>query len=207
MVHMSTALEPPTHLQPRACNIRWLHSVGLLVGLGIASVQAAESIYTPLDLKACSRTSEDMESVTWACRGVNGIRVYVTDSDARVSVSYGANAEREPAATTWFGPLNSAGPTIEWRTERSDTKPYATIVRWFLRDPEGSARRSVLVVTRLGPGPICHVAYIDPDANPNANELARQAADKYARGFQCNVEAVRTIGRVGRGVTLIQKTD
>jgi hypothetical protein len=204
---MSTALEPLTRLQPRGCTIRCLHSAGLLVGLGIASVHAAESVYTPLDLKTCSQTSKDMESVTWACRGVHGIRVYVTDSDARMSVSYGTNAEQEPAATTWFGPLNSTGPTIEWRTERSDTEPYATIVRWFLRDPERSARRSVLVVTRLGPGRICHIAYIDADANPNANELARRAADEYARGFRCNVEAVRTVGRVGRGVTLIRKTD
>jgi hypothetical protein len=204
---MSTALEPLTHLQPRVFSIRRLRPVGLLVGLGIASVHAAESVYTPLDLKTCSRTTEDTESVTWACRGVNGIRVYVTDSDARMSVSYGKNAEQEPAATTWFRPLNSTGPTIEWRTERSDIKPYATIVRWFLRDPERSARWSVLVVTRLGPGQVCHIAYIDADTNPNANELARQAADEYARGFRCNVEAVRTIGRVGRGVTLIRKTD
>jgi len=186
--------------------MRRLYSVGLLVGLNIGTVQAAESFHTRLDLKTCLRRSEDIESVTWACRGLNGVRVYVTTSDARMSVSYGTNAQREPAATTWFGPLNSAGPTIEWRTERSDTKPYATIVRWFLRDPEGTGRRSVLVVTRLGPGPVCHIAYIDSAANPNANKLARQAADEYARGFRCNVEAVRTVGRVGRGVTLIRKT-
>ena len=36
----------------------------------------------------------------------------------------------------------------------------------------------VLVVTRLGPGGVCHVGYVDGRANPNANELARQIADE-----------------------------
>ncbi|UXN74462.1 hypothetical protein N8D56_04770 [Devosia sp. A8/3-2] len=36
----------------------------------------------------------------------------------------------------------------------------------------------MLVVTQLAEGQTCHIAYIDALANDNANELARQAADK-----------------------------
>ena len=42
----------------------------------------------------------------------------------------------------------------------------------------------MLAVTRLPPGAVCHVAYVDVKANPNANELARKAADESARAFQ-----------------------
>jgi hypothetical protein len=35
----------------------------------------------------------------------------------------------------------------------------------------------MLVITRLPPGAACHVAYVDVKANPNANAVARKAAD------------------------------
>jgi hypothetical protein len=60
----------------------------------------------------------------------------------------------------------------------------------------------MLAVTRLAPGPVCHVAYIDVKANPNANELARKAADETARSFLCGKDAVKVIGASGRAVEL-----
>jgi hypothetical protein len=60
----------------------------------------------------------------------------------------------------------------------------------------------MLVVTRLPPGPVCHVAYIDVQANPHANELARKAADELARGFNCGKDEVKVIGERGRAVEL-----
>ncbi len=59
----------------------------------------------------------------------------------------------------------------------------------------------MLVVTRLPPGAVCHVAYVDVKANPNANEVARQAADK-ARDFNCAKDKVRVEGASGRAVEL-----
>ena len=41
----------------------------------------------------------------------------------------------------------------------------------------------MLVVTRLPPGPVCHVGYVDARANADAKTLARQIADRDARGF------------------------
>ena len=50
------------------------------------------------------------------------------------------------------------------------------------------------MVTRLPPGPVCHVAYIDVRANPNPNELARNTADEFARDFKCGKDEVRIAG-------------
>jgi hypothetical protein len=60
----------------------------------------------------------------------------------------------------------------------------------------------ILVVTRLPPGPVCHVAYVDVAANKEANALARQAADQYARGFTCEKDHVRIVGERGRAIAL-----
>lgn len=62
--------------------------------------------------------------------------------------------------------------------------------------------KAMLVVTRLPPGPVCHVAYVDAVANPAANELARKAADDFARGFTCGKDEVKIIGAGGRAVEL-----
>jgi hypothetical protein len=49
---------------------------------------------------------------------------------------------------------------------------------------------------------VCHVAYVDVKANPNANELARKAADEAARNFKCGKDVVKVIGESGRAVEL-----
>ena len=70
--------------------------------------------------------------------------------------------------------------------------------------PDGRPRSvGLMVVTRLAPGPVCHVAYLDVRANAGAdpNVLARKAADDTARGFDCkNMPAV--IGKRGRAIEL-----
>ena len=63
----------------------------------------------------------------------------------------------------------------------------------------------MLAVTRLPPGAVCHVAYIDVKANPNANELARKAADENARNFKCGADDVKVIGESGRAVELTRR--
>jgi hypothetical protein len=63
----------------------------------------------------------------------------------------------------------------------------------------------MLAVTRLPPGPVCHVAYVDAQANPNPNELARKAADELARDFKCGTDEVKVIGETGKAVGLANR--
>jgi len=60
-------------------------------------------------------------------------------------------------------------------------------------------------VTRLPPGEVCHVAYGEAQANPNANELARKAADELARDFKCGKDEVKVIGDSGVAVGLAKR--
>ena len=64
---------------------------------------------------------------------------------------------------------------------------------------DGPKRARLLAVMRLPPGPICTVAYIDRAANPNANALARKAADEIARTFKCGAD-VHIIGKRGEAI-------
>ena len=65
--------------------------------------------------------------------------------------------------------------------------------------------KPLLVVTRLPPGAVCHIAYVDVKANPNANELARKAADEVARNFKCGKDEVKVVGASGAAVRLAKR--
>jgi hypothetical protein len=143
------------------------------------------------------------------CPGMAGLVVINLEGDLREVVSVGrtrAAARKEPAAQAFFGPFSSTTNTIEWRHPKGGA-PFAIIQRWHLADnddpgPDNRPRtKQMLVVTRLPPGPVCHTAFVDVKANPNANELARQAADK-ARDFKCGKDKVRVEGTSGRAVEL-----
>jgi hypothetical protein len=180
-----------------------------------ASAQTFSSFYTSTAPKHCRVTGASNgvdDSTIRLCPGMSGLKVLVSEDDLRETVSVGRNratAAREPAAQNWFGPFNSATTTIEWRA--TNGQPFAIIQRWHLddnSDPDGNGRpvaKPMLVVTRLPPGPVCHMAYIDVQANPNANELARKAADEFARGFNCGKDEVKVIGEGGRAAELAKR--
>ncbi len=158
------------------------------------------------------KPSELDGSTTRLCPGKSGLVVLIAEDDVRETVSVGrsgAAAAREPAAQVWFHPFNSSSHTVEWRN--ADGKPFAIIQRWYLADngdPDKSGRptdKPMLAVTRLPPGEVCHVAYIDAQANPNANELARKAADELARDFKCGKDEVKVIGDSGVAVGLAKR--
>ncbi|MCK1711538.1 MULTISPECIES: hypothetical protein [unclassified Bradyrhizobium] len=190
----------------------WLALLLMGNGLDRAGAQSLGSSYTstaPKDCRQIGKPGELDGSTTRVCPGRNGLLVLVAEDDLREVVSVGRNrklAAEEPAAKVWFGPFNSSETTVEWRA--SGAKPFAIVQRWHIADgtdldKQGRPNtKAMLVVTRLPPGPVCHVAYVDAVANPNANELARKAADEAARGFRCGKDEVKIIGASGRAVEL-----
>jgi hypothetical protein len=187
-------------------------SAALTLASGTAAQAAFGSSYSTTAAANCwsadgNKNADD--HMSRICRGKAGLVVFVSVDDLRETVSVGhqrAEAAAEPAARAWFGPFSSAAPRVEWRMAGS--MPFAIIQRWQIadqsdQDKSGRPRdKALLVVTRLAPGGVCHTAYVDVSANPNANELARQAADKDARGFGCGKDQVKIVGNRGRAVEL-----
>jgi hypothetical protein len=184
---------------------RILLAAALAVLAAPATAQTITSSYTPLELKSCrhvqGRGEEDYGA--WFCKGHAGIAVYLRGGDQRMTVSFGARAQREPAASATLAAFNSEGKTIEWRHVRgAETKPFATILRWnttTIDQNDKPFRGQVLVVTRLAPGAVCHVGYVDGRANPDANALAQKVADETARNFRCGTDKPITLGQTGLG--------
>jgi hypothetical protein len=171
--------------------------------------RAAESVRTELDLDKCHHTpgSADEDYGSWLCKGYAGIAVHVTAGDQRSYMSYGRNAKAEPAATQTLAAFNSLGRNIEWRMDRTANgtlKPFATIVRWnttIASDAE-PVRGQMLVVTRLAPGAICHVGYVDASVNANANTLAQTISDERARKFRCGSDRPVVLGERGAAFSM-----
>ncbi|CAN7338101.1 hypothetical protein LJR220_002986 [Bradyrhizobium sp. LjRoot220] len=201
-------------------NHHYLTALACVAGAGLgppstANAQTFSSSYTstaPKDCRTIGKPSELDGSTTRVCLGKAGLVVLISEGDLRETVSVGRNraaAAGEPAAQNWFGPFNSTTNTVEWRAV--DGKPFAIIQRWHIADnsdPDKEGRptaKPMLAVTRLPPGEACHVAYIDAQANPNPNELARKAADDLARSFKCGKDEVKIIGETGRAVSLAKR--
>jgi hypothetical protein len=175
----------------------------------------AVSAYSSLAARNCwiDGPGRVEDSPTRVCRGKATLVVLVSKDDKRETISVGRNrdeAAKEPAAQTFFGPFNSALPSIEWRI--AGNNPFAMIQRWRIADmvdqtigSAGADAKPLLVVSRLPPGAVCPVAYVDAAANPNADELARQAADQIARDFKCGSEEAKVLGTPGRAAELAKQ--
>jgi hypothetical protein len=171
--------------------------------LAAAEPQVFRSVYTSVAAKDCRKTSVlKVDDTDYAsnllCPGIAGLVVLRQEEDLRETISVGrssAAAAKEPAAAEGFGAFNSTGDTIEWRLD-ANAKPFAIIQRWYVADadaPEKDGRpqtKQILIVTRLPPGPVCHVAQIEVKGNPHANEAARKVADQTARDYKCGKDEV-----------------
>jgi hypothetical protein len=185
-----------------------IRAVTFVVGLVFGTHAFAEdivSVTTPLNLKKCRHLPGKMEEDygAWRCRGYGGIPVFVSAGDQRTYISYGRNAEQQPAARQTLASFNGEGDTIEWRASRGrdgKVRPFATIVRLSVTKSAGepAIKGAMLVVTRLGP-PVCRVGYVDALANPNAVALARQIADRNAPTFECQGSKPIFLGEKGPG--------
>ncbi|WP_413776464.1 hypothetical protein [Rhodopseudomonas sp. P2A-2r] len=180
-----------------------------------AQAQTFSSAYSSASEKDCRKIAafkvdDDDYASERVCAGPKGLVVLKQEDDMRETVSVGRTAKAaglEPAAGQGFGPFNSTTDTVEWRLNAKG-KPFAMILRWHIadnNDPDKNGRpqtKQMLVVTRLPPGAACHVAYVDVTANPDANDLARKAADEGAKKFDCRKDRVAVLGSRGRAIEL-----
>lgn len=170
--------------------------------------QANESAYSERNLDACKTLSETDEdsSITLQCDGYKDLAVHFKEGDLRQSQAYGPiSKEWLDGAFESFGPFNHTGAKIEWRLG-TDGKPVATIVRWFIADPETTSDKDarygqVLVVTTIATAEnptSCVVGYVDALENKDANTLARKVADEEAHDFTCGLDEPQWHGTRGK---------
>jgi hypothetical protein len=186
---------------------------GVLIALAVISAPAAgepiEFVYTKFDSKTCKHTKgRGLENYgSWLCAGLGNVPVRLSAVDQRMQVTFGNGKDDLASSQTFPGFNDVYEGTVEWRIEKTAgrARPFATILRWNVVTPTdrdkatspSKASGRVLVVTRLGPGGVCHVGYVDAKANPDANELARKLADETARTFKCGKDKRIVLGKVG----------
>ncbi|MEQ9518779.1 MAG: hypothetical protein RLN89_04990 [Parvibaculum sp.] len=197
----------------------------LAVPTAVAAESAYMSTYSDLDFAKCEIVHEDSEFglVEWRCAGDHGYDILATEADLRLYLAYQKKGELHGAPVTpsdtetnsdlssdeaeagdrslgqTIPPFNNLGPKLEWRLgKEAGAEPFATIVRYrYQADPDETDEGQVLVVSRFREGESCHVAYIDALANRNANKMAREIADKYAKGGQCPEGSAPVLGLGG----------
>lgn len=168
-----------------------------LLGLAVPAHADFTSAYTDLNLDECLVLDADDFGASWSCPGYKGYPLMVMEGDLRFALAYGFNVDAEPFGFQTLAPFNYLGAKLEWRlsNELGRWMPVATIVRYYTADIEtGEDKGQVLVVTQLVEGNSCHIAYVDARANANANELARQAADRLAGNFDCQSDEIEIVG-------------
>lgn len=180
--------------------------------LAPAAAQEISSAYVNIDVRRdCKhRPGKAVEDYgDWRCKGYAGAPIWLGAGDQRMFVSFGPKAQAEPAAEQTLAPFNDFYKgVVEWRLVKG--KPFATIIRWNVKRAADMENRKVrgraLVVTRLPPGAVCHVGYVDALANANANELAREIADRHARDFVCGKDKPVVLGKVTPGEDFFHTT-
>ncbi|MCD7058348.1 hypothetical protein [Pelagibacterium xiamenense] len=175
--------------------------IAVIAGLAAGTAQAQEwrSEYTHIDIAdECTMVSQYELGASWTCPGYRGYPLLVSEGDLRFFVSYGPDAADEIARRQTLPPFNTIHDTLEWLVvDRPEFGPIpvATILRYYLDAFEdGGEQGQVLVVTRLEIGNTCHVAYVDARANPDANTLARRAAERFVPGFDCAAMEPERVG-------------
>jgi hypothetical protein len=156
-----------------------------------ASADGIESAYSKIELEGGScllltppQEIEEMQGAEFVCPGHAGIVVWVGEGDLRFFLGYGSHGRSQCSYGQTLSAFNTIGDTLEWRLHEADgeMRPFATILRYTVDSDNGEGQ--FLVVTKLDSHEACHMAYVSVD-EPDANTLAREAADKYGPTFNC----------------------
>ena len=113
---------------------------------------------------------EENQGAEFICNGYGRVAVWVGEGDLRLFVGYGARGRDTCSYRQTFAAFNNINKTLEWRIrkENGKSRPFATILRYFITEP--NAKNAFLVVTKIGNGEACHMAYIDTK-HPNHTSL------------------------------------
>jgi hypothetical protein len=173
------------------------------------------SRYTKAGLSSpdCKQAKGGAEGMS--CKGLAGWILNVGYPAFGVTINF-ANEKGQRASTTAtqgrqvsVNDLASKSSTIEWRGAMRNGvfEPHAAIVRVLVFDaaqtqsmiedgsqPASARPTQVLTVTRLGREGSCLIAYVDTQANPKRNDLARSAADSLGPSAKCPVAKVAIWG-------------
>jgi len=134
---------------------------------------------------------------------LKGYPVHFAEGDLRHMVQFGHIGSIEGQWES-FSQFNHINDTVEWRLNKN--LPYAAILRWFIENSNENGEYSnelkgqVLVVSTVASHASpqsCVVGYVDARANKNANAIARNVADKFARGFKCGTDTPKFHGKRG----------
>lgn len=173
----------------------WLGSVAAHAASDIVSVYGKYDDSQCEDLAELARFPGDHIQ---RCKTSAGIDVVIREEKARSSHSYGPNyyvgygpsGEKQIAMTQTVEFSESVNGVVEFRMKKGAKQPFAAIQRVYTKlyqphNDDEIAEGQVLVVTKIEGDEACHMAYIDVGSQPNANELARKAADGMAESFKC----------------------
>jgi hypothetical protein len=161
----------------------------------VAAEASLVSAYSDISRVKCaaSKANGDDAPVTYRCKMLDELTLIAVYEGAVVRLSVLRNGEDTGLR---LGAGYDVGKTLEWRGRRRDRKfePAAAILR--LVERTGYNRyASVLAVLRVEEGKICSAAWLDVEATPHANTVARQVADNAAGKFHCGIDAARIIGK------------
>ena len=172
---------------------------GMLAGLAMPAVaQPVTTVYSRIDDQCIERGLPDAPVVEIICQAPGDWSLILHVSDHGASITYldgqgHRSSPLSPPARALFGSFHTV---VEWREQVGSV--FASIHRYHHETPAemsggpGEAWQT-LMVTALRSGdsvPACVVAFIDASAIRDANQLARDVADRLAPGWDCALDPV-----------------
>jgi hypothetical protein len=158
-----------------------------------AGLVSAYSDISRVKCAASGKANGDDAPVTYRCKMLDELTLIAVYEGAVVRLSVLRNGEDTGLR---LGAGYDVGKKLEWRGRRRDKKfePAAAILR-LIEKTGYNSYASVLAVLRVEEGKICPAAWLDVEATPHANAVARQVADDADGKFHCGIDAARIIGK------------
>ncbi len=153
---------------------------------------ANDSAYVRVFEDCSTREAEDEPVFFSDCAGYGDWTVHILAGEHGAAVAY----SRRGLEAQWnenpprVGVFQDLGEVMEWRLDGSGTE-FATIYRSVFSGFEPGQGGQYLTVSALRPEGetgACHVAYVEAAQQPQANQIARDAADYLAPDWQCGVD-------------------